>query len=239
MIIYRAMPFKGYPIIIKSILDAVTIDSQEFWSILKPKNEEDYEKKISKNIMPKNLKHIRFDGFLYGAFDSQHLNLKKNDFIFTVINHPVDHIYEVYARINRLLIEYKNYSMDRNCPSMNWTCKFPFTEDNLKVSKENQILSEQEFIDSFLDEKEITISCDLINYKIIDEIIFGYDYKKFNYVGAISNLNKSCKKINDIFNKKIYFPIDISELSYIGNYYRKKDLEKLLAPQIDFYNSIK
>lgn len=242
MIIYRAIPFRSYPVLINSILTSINIENQEFWSILKPEKDIDYNKKLIEEVVPPNLKHNRFNGFLYGAFDSQHLNTKENDFIFSIVNHPVDNIYELYARRSRLILEYndyyKNYMVNQNYIPNNWTCKSSFGKETIKIAKENKILSEQEFIDSFLEEKAINIYCDSIKYKIIDEIIFGYNPKQLNYIGTLSNLDKCYKKINEIFNTNINFPQEIKIKSYVGNYYRRKDLEKLFKDQIDYYYSL-
>lgn len=242
MIIYRATPFRSYPVLINSILKSTNIKNQEFWSILKPENNVDYNKKLIEEVVPSNVKHHRFNGFLYGAFDSQHLNTKENDFIFSIINHPVDNIYELYARRSRLILEYnnyyKNYMINQNYIPNDWTCKDSFGEKTIKMAKENKILSEEEFIDLFLEEKTINIYCDSIKYKIIDEIIFGYNPKKLNYVGKLSNLNKCYKKINKIFNTNINFPQEIKIKSYIGNYYRRKDLEKLFKDQVEIYENL-
>lgn len=236
------MPFTSYPRLIDSILMSTNIKNQEFWSILKPQKDIAYNKEFAEEIMPKNLKHNRFDGFLYGAFDSEHLNTKENDFIFSIVNHPVDNIYELYARRSRLIFEYndyyKNHSANKNYVPKNWTCKHQFGDTTIKLAKENKMLSEEEFIDSFLEEKEINIYFDSIKYKIIDEIIFGYNPKQLNYIGALSNLNKCYKKINEIFNANINFPKEIQIKSYVGNYYRRKDLEKLLKDQIEIYQNL-
>ena len=44
--------------------------------------------------------------------------------------------------------------------------------------------------------------------------------------------------MSEIFNTNINFPQQIKTKSYVGNYYRRKDLEKLFKDQIDYYYSL-
>jgi hypothetical protein len=179
--------------------------------------------------IPKNLKHIRFNGFLYGSFNSSHLNRKENDFVFTLINNPVDHIYEIYAYLNFV----KNIE-ERHIHSYIWQHKM-----GIELIKKTSLLSLEEYIDRILDKKYFSIKYKDVEYTITKEIIFGYNKSNFNYIGKLSDLDNFFIKLSEVFNTKIpnlKKPYDIN--AYKGQYYRRKELEILLKDQLNFYNSL-
>ena len=98
MIIYQASPSRLYPIVLQEILNTIKMKSDEFHypfqvkSIYKWFNQNNLLQGIHKDCQ-----HIRNDGFLYGVFSNSHLNLEKQDFIFSILNHPIDHIYECFV----------------------------------------------------------------------------------------------------------------------------------------------
>lgn len=231
MIIYQVTPCRLYPDILKNILSSIRIESLDFHYPFDLKNDNDYTNpnNIMKSI-PKTFKHLRFDGFLYGSFNSLHLNKNEQDFVFTIINDPVDHIYEIYAYWN-----FVKYIEDRHPSSNIWQHKM-----GIELIKIKNFLSIEEYIDSILEQKEISIKYKDVEYQVTKEIIFGYKRSNFNYIGTLSNLDKTMEKLSEIFNSKI---LNLKKPYYInaynGVYYRKDDLKKIFEEQIDFYNSLK
>lgn len=231
MIIYQVTPCRLYPEILQNILSSIKIESVDFHYPFDLKNDNDYNN--SNNIMrsiPKNFKHLRFNGFLYGSFNSTHLNKKSEDFVFTLLNNPIDHIYEIYAYWN-----FVKHIEERHIHSYVWQHKM-----GIELVKKNSFLSLEEYIDSILDKKQISIKYKDIEYEVTKEILFGYNMDNFNYIGKLSNLENFFDKLNEIFNQKILFlqkPYYIN--AYKGEYYRRKDLELMLKDKVDFYNNIK
>lgn len=227
MIIYQVIPSRLYPIIIESILQKVYLKSDQFWSLFEPKEKSNIQKKS--NILnevpgpfgffvPEGFKYASHNGFVYGAFSLKHFNIKKQDFVFSIMSHPVDHIYELYARREFLINDYKK---------------------NIINYKENTNMSIKEFIDEFLEKKEIIVNFNGISYKMIDEAIFQYKKNDLNYIGKISNLQKVFEILSEVFNTKINLIKQYEKYnSYQGEYYRRKDVEILLKEQLDFYYNL-
>lgn len=227
MIIYQAVPSRLYPVIIDSILKDIYLESERFWSLFELKNDENTFKKsniLDENFgpfgffLPKNFIYLCNKSFVYGAFSLKHFNLKKEDFTFSIMSHPVDHIYELYARRESLI---KYYSQE------------------IQNYQDNQSISIEKFIDDFLEKKEVTFNFKENKCKMIDEAVFQYKEKSLNYIGKISNLKKVSEVLTEVFDTRINLTIkNIKYNSYSGIYYRKKDVEILLKDQLNFYNSL-
>ena len=230
MIIYQVTPCRLYPEILQNILNSVKMESVDFHYPFDLKNDNDY--KNPNNILqsiPKNFKHLRFNGFLYGSFNSTHLNKKTEDFVFTLLNHPVDHIYEIYAYWYFVKNIEKNHKHNIR---QHWM--------GIELIKNNELLSIEEYIDAILDKKYLFIKYKDVEYEITKEILFGYNPSNFDYVAKLSNLDDFFIKLSEVFNTQISNlkkPYYIN--AYKGEYYRKKDLELMFKDKIDFYNSIK
>lgn len=230
MIIYQVTPCRLYPEILKNILISTGIESMDFHYPFDLKDDENYNNK--NNIMrsiPKNFKHLRFNGFLYGSFNSLHLNRENKDFVFTIVNNPIDHIYEIYAYWN-----FVKHIENRHPLSNIWQHKM-----GIELIKNNQFFSIEEYIDAILNQNLLSIKYKDVEYEITREIIFGYNPSNFDYIGKLSSLDKAFLKLSEVFNSRIS---DLKKPYYInaynGHYYRRKDLEDLLKPQLDFYNSL-
>jgi hypothetical protein len=251
MIIYQAMAGRLYPKIVGSIVEAV--DSE--YSNVKNKqikdfhhpivlcNESDYvDVNNVLKMIPSTLKHERFEGMLHGVFSTSNLNKKEEDFHFTIINHPIDQIYELFARLNFLRnrnILYPNFN------SIDDYIIDPLNEldldDKLSILfKSNKLYSLEEYIDMFLNQVPIYLYHNGIKYQPIRELFYGYEnIQDFNYIGKFSEIKKTFKSLSEIFDSYIK-PFDSEHaISYIGNFYKRDLLEKMFEDQIELYENIK
>jgi len=235
MIIYQAQPARLYPNILRSILPNINMQADEFHY---PYQVKSFYKWFNKNNIltgiPKDCLHIRTDGFLYGVFASSHLNVQPSDFIFTVLNNPVDHIYETYAFFkftrNPITPNFSARSSNINIDRMCAQAKVFQTFEDFSLEKYiNLILEDHDFSFKYLD----------IDYLTAKEAIYGFsDFSHFSHVGKFSELEKTFKKLNEIFNVELSIPEDLRVNSYIGDYYKRDLLEEKFKKEIEFYENL-
>jgi hypothetical protein len=242
MIIYQAMPSRLYPKTLCCISDAIALYNtgiekkqiKEFHYPYRLCNESDYEN--TNNILkmiPATLKHERFEGLLYGVFATSNLNKKQEDFHFTIINHPVDQIYELFA--------YWNYVKNLNISILDeLSNQLSFEERASIVFKKNKNLLLEEYIDMVLDNESIYFYYNEIKYQPMKELFHGHEnIKDFNYIGKFSEIKKTFKSLSEVFDSDIK-PFDGEHtISYRGNSYKRDLLEKMFKDQIEFYENIK
>jgi hypothetical protein len=235
MIIYQAQPARLYPHILESILPNIKMQKDEFHYPFQVKSI--YKWLNQNNILtgiPKDSLHIRTDGFLYGVFSSSHLNLQLNDFVFTILNHPVDHIYETYIYFkfsrNPITPNFFARNDERNLdPVIAQTKVFQTLEDFTLEKYINLILEDYDFSFKYLD----------IDYLTAKEAIYGFsDFSHFSHVGKFSELEKTFKKLNQIFNVELHIPQDLRVNSYVGEYYKRDLLEQKFKKEIEFYENL-
>jgi hypothetical protein len=77
------------------------------------------------------------------------------------------------------------------------------------------------------------------------EMFYGFEnIKNFNFIGKYSDLNHSFKKLSKIFNceiKNLPHPFsknDSKTNAYIGDQYKRNQLEELFKKEIEFYNNL-
>jgi hypothetical protein len=223
MLIYQAAPGRLYPSIINKITNKRK-DALQFHYPFLLKNENDW---LTKNnilfAIPETAKHIRTDKFLYGVFGNSHLNLQQDDFVFTIINHPVDQVYECFSYL-------KNVSKN---------IKTILQANQVEVLKQFTDVTIEEFVDLVLEDSEFYFEYLNIWYKPCKDAIYTFEsFQHFNYVGKYNNLKNVFERLSEIFNEKIDEPEDKKDLSYDGNHYRRSDLETKFKDKIDCYNSI-
>jgi hypothetical protein len=235
MIIFQATPSRLFPIVIQSILNQIEIKSDEFHY---PYIVKKYNNWFSKNNIltgiPKECLHVRTEGFLYGVFSSTHLNLEKDDFVFTLLNHPVDQVYECFT--------YLKFTQKKSGPR---------SEENLKINPQDRYFKEIEvfqklesfslerFIDLVLEDFDFSFNYKDIEYHSIRENIYGFsNFSHFSHIGKYNKLNNTFQKLSEIFKLKIKPPEVHKFLSFEGNFYRRNDLEKKFKNQIDFYENL-
>jgi hypothetical protein len=235
MIIFQATPSRLFPIVIESILNQIQLRIDEFHYPYIVKKYEDWLK--PNNILtgiPKECIHIRTEGFLYGVFASSHLNLRENDFVFTLLNHPIDQIYECFS--------YLKFTQNKCGPR---------SEENLKKNPKQRYFKEIEvfgnlekmtlnkFIDLVINDHDFSFNYEDIEYQSIKENIYGFsDFSHFSHVGKYSDLKTTFKKLSEVFKVQLKTPEIDKLLAFNGDSYKRSDLEKKFKQQVDFYNKI-
>lgn len=225
MIIYQASELSSYSTVIKHIRDNINIENDEFYY---PFELEDQAKYKSKNniisAIPENLKHFRSFGLLYGIFGSNHLNRKDGDFIFTIIQNPIDNIYSIYKYWESI----KNTSISSE--------KNEYNKNIFTLIEQNDIPTFEKYIDNIIEKKQFIFRYQDINYRLNDEIIYGFRKENFNYICKFENINRLFKILNPMLKGKI---TDLNIKFEKTNFnYRVKDLENLFKEEIEFYNNL-
>lgn len=226
MIIFQAHPSRLYPKVLLNILNNTNFNNEEFHYPFLVKRKLDI---INSNNILNGItrfdKHERSSDFLYGVFSSCHLNLHNEDFVFTVLNNPVDQIYEAFAY----------YSFCRN----NINKLNSNAIQQAKVINEIPSISLEKFIDLVLDDSEFTFNYKGVNYYPIKEAIYGFDnFDHFNYIGKYSYINHLFHILNIKFNLNIPFIKQEKLYSFVGEKYKWNLLNKKFKKQIDFYKKL-
>ena len=235
MIIFQATPSRLFPPVFESILNQIKIPWQDFHYPYLVKKYEDWLN--PNNILtgiPEDCLHIRNDGFLYGVFASSHLNLQEGDFVFTLLNHPVDQVYECFT--------YLKFSQNQSGPR---------TDENLEKNPQDRYFAEievfktledatlEKFIDLVLQDFDFSFKYKDIDYMPIRENIYGFsDLSHFSHVGKYSDLETTFKKLSEVLGHELKAPEIDKTLAFQGDFYRRADLEKKFKQQIDFYEKI-
>lgn len=226
MIIFQAHPSRFYPEVLSNILNNTNFTNEEFHYSFLVKNRLDVVNVNNiLNAPTKFDKHERLNDFLYGVFSSYHLNLRDEDFVFTVLNHPVEQIYEVFAYYSLIRGNINKLNADGTQQSM--------------VFNQIPSISLEEFIDLILDDSELMFNYRGINYYPIKEAIYGFDnFDHFNYIGKYSHVNHLFHTLNTKFNLNIPFLKKRKLYSFTGEKYKLNLLNKKFKKQIDFYNKL-
>ena len=235
MIIFQATPSRLFPPVLQSILSQINMTYNDFHY---PYLVKKYENWLNVNNIltgiPKECKHIRTDGFLYGVFSSCHLNLEKDDFIFTLLNHPIDQVYECFT--------YLKFTQDQSGPraqeSLEKNPKERYLAE-IEVFKTLEDATLERFVDLVLEDFDFSFEYKDIEYLPIRENIYGFsDFSHFSHVGKYSELDKTFEKLSEAIGYEMKPPIFDKSLSFQGDFYRKDDLIKKFKNQIDFYEKI-
>ena len=236
MIIFQAVASKLFPIVTNSILEKIDIRSDIFhYPYIVKKYRNWHDKKNLLMGIPEDCKHIRTDGFLYGVFTSSHLNLEKDDFVFTLLNHPIDQVYEVYSYLSFTQNEYGPRTNERISDHVNFTKYLAEREVFGTMPK----ISVELFIDAVLNDVDLSFNYFDIHYQLVRENIYGFsNLNHFNYIGKYSNLEHAYAKLSDVFKVNLEAPKNVKALSYEGEHYKRKELEEKFKDQIEFYNQL-
>ena len=227
MIIFQGHPSRLYPKVLSNILDNTNFDDNEFFfPFLVKKDIDIINSNNLLNGVTKKCKHKREGIFLYGIFHSCLLNIEQNDFIFTLLNHPVDQVYELYAFYRFLgesnTNELSDYGRNQN-----------------KIINELPHISLEKFIDLILEDSDFVFSYKNIKYYPMTEAVYGFnDYNYFNYIGKTSHINHLFHTLNVNFNLNIPFLNNYRVNSFIGDRPKENLLIKKFKKQIDFYNKL-
>lgn len=237
MIIFQALPSRLFPIIINAILPH--IQDKKVLKFNYPYFVKKYEDWLSEeNILrglPSECKHERFDGFMYGVFSSSHLNIKQEeDFICTLLPHPVDQVYECFTYL---------YFTHKMCgPRSKEIVKNNTNYGQLgeiEVFKNIKNLTLERFVDLVLEDFDFSFTYKGIDYMSIPENIYGYERKSyFNYIGKYTELELFFKKLSSVLGVDVSPPKDQRANAFKGEQYKRDLLEKKFAKQIHYYNNL-
>ena len=236
MIIFQAQAARLYPKVLDQIVDNVG-NSIAFHYPFVLKNEQDWltPNNILQAIPEKSL-HIRTNKFLYGVFSSNHLNLRSGDIVFTILNNPIDQVYESFA-----YVKYVTNEIDKKNEIFGAaTCAREYKRNQSQALQQFRDISIQDFVDAVLNDYEFTFEHLGVKYKSIKENILSFDdYRHFTYIGRYDKIDEFFIKISEIFGKEIKPIEDRKYLSYEGEYYKRDFIEQKLKDKLDFFNSLK
>lgn len=182
---------------------------------------------------------VEFD-IVYGVFCPTFIQREKkiNDFYFTIIEHPVLYIYNIW--------NYYTYEVKHN-----WSPPYS-KENNFLLSFVEKYPSIEIFIDTILKEKECIVN-NTIEYKF-PRYFTNYNlYENFDFIGIADTLESSRKTILylekelkiDLFsivNATNYFNKSSIQVDYIegeNKLYRQKELEDTFTDSVEFYRKNK
>jgi hypothetical protein len=226
MIIYQGSVGRLFPLIAKRILENVNPSLECHFPFILNNEKDWFDSNNILRAIPKKAKHIRTNGFLYGVFGNSHLNINSDDFIFTILNHPVDQVYECFAYIKHITND-----LSENFNSLK-------RSQSIALKQFSDVTIEQ-FVDLVLYDFDLSFDYLGISYSPIKENIYGFDsYDHFNYVGRYDNLDPIFEKISEVFGKTIQPIEERKHLSYTGNYYKRDLLEEKFKEKIDFFNQL-
>lgn len=241
MIIFQGIASRLYPKVLNNILNALT--EKKTFEFHYPYNVKKYEDWLKpENVLrgiPEDCMHERFDDcFMYGVFNSRHLNIKpEKDFIFTLLQHPIDQIYEAFAYINFTQNAHGPRNKDILIKNEDAASKRHLAEIEIYKNLENVTI--EKFIDLVLEDFDFSFEHEGIRYAPVPEIIYGFKKTNyFNYIGKYTELDLFFKKISSILEIEISPPEDRRTNSFNGEYYKKDLLEKKFAKQIHYYNNL-
>lgn len=244
MIIFQAIASKLFPLIVDSIISKIDMRSDFFhYPYIVKKYRNWYDKNNLLMGIPEDCKHIRTNGFLYGVFTSSHLNLEKDDFVFTLLNHPVDQIYEVYSYLSFTQNESGPRTHEKLTDSPHFSNdEYPYQH---RYAAERKVLgsmpkiSLELFVDAVLNNVDLSFDYFDISYQLIKENVYGFsNLDHFNYIGKYSNLEHAYDKLNQVFNVQLEAPKDVRPLAFEGEQYKRDLLEEKFKDQIEFYNQL-
>lgn len=210
MYFYQTHPVRCYPDFkkqLKSQMNAVT-----FYNPIKFSKKELAEK-IYRWTDRSQIPELNKKGIIkliVGPYESHHL--KKDDFTFTLWQHPVDHIYEMYR--------YARYTKENN-PEVKIDEYFNIDDFTIET-----------FVDHFLNNNGKIILKD--GHEVIPEILRISSMPKHNFVGAIEYIDDFIEKVEDNLKVKIQ-RTERMKFKEVKENYRKKDLEKLLKKDIELF----
>jgi hypothetical protein len=158
--------------------------------------------------------------FLYGIFSCQRLNLFKNDFLFTIIEHPIEMIYNAFYYC-KYITNYEHQSV------LKLLCN-DFFQINIK-----------QFIDLLLQNKfNREFNFKNVKYKIIEECFYLGNLSQYNYIVFRENLERGLNILSLMVGINLECKMIPSKI--IGDCtYRRSDLEKFFEKDIISYNEAK
>jgi len=183
---------------------------------------------------------------LCGVMDIEQLKKEKDDFIFTTMVHPVDRVYEAYQFIKSIATRSTLKRLTQADVHLFGT-GMGILVDNTKPVCETNLISIEQFVNLFIEKKGIfklkdnlfMNDCNFLQTEVIDG---NHDYICFfdttaDIIRSLTFLNKKLK-MNFAFTQFEFLSNQIKE-NICTNTYRRKDLEKLFADEIQTYITLK
>lgn len=231
------MPGKFYPNSIKSLIESIDFDNpyneiketKRFDNCFVLVNNEDYNNpnNVLKTV-PSTAKHERIEGLIYGVFPTNNLNKQTGDFCFTLLNHPIDIIYDLFAYWNFTRKKTGPRTHEKILQAKAEALECIYSEEALAF-KGSRGYSLKEYIYMVLDKKPVCFEYKGVKYEFMKEMFYGHEnIKNFDYIGKYANIKTSFKSLSERLDFYIK-PFDCNNpYSYKGEYYGKNLLKKLL-----------
>lgn len=157
--------------------------------------------------------------FIYGIFPRSRIKKTDNTFIFTVLENPIDYIYNSFS--------YSKFSSLNNCTSSIKHLAGNFFNCNT-----------EKFIDNFILNSIPNFKFQNNDYKLIDEIFYCKCLNLYDFIVFRENLEIGFKKLKDMTRLNLSCP-KINSSIIKNNNYRRADLEELFKDDIIEYNKMK
>ena len=154
--------------------------------------------------------------FLYGPFSKEKL-LNDPRQRFTIIQNPVDHIYEFH--------KYLQWAFS--------TTKLSEIRDNRlsEIFKDTILAPLNTYIDTILETEGIIKN---EQYELIPELTRLTNFPNYDFVGTIENVDKTINNLSDFLN----IPIQVEDSMHYHptkDNYRRKDLEKMMEEDMEVW----
>jgi len=269
MLIYQSQPNRAYPSIAKTFV-SYYYNSYEFSSQFKFKNNDQKEEAFKLNICHQNPKveklfrrktdkyfnlgyltrEISSDEiyFTYGLFRSEFIDKQPGDIIFTVIDHPINQVQNLYFYMKYILKEVEKLMKeikDRNIIAIGMVSDFYKKYNEISLNLIKKYPSVESWIDYIIDIKgDFSNDWQQIDGKV--EACYSDFFTRCSFLSdkidlygimdTKKNLDLSLKKLSDILNVKSIELEDYRVPRYINNInYRNNELKRIFEKDIDFF----
>jgi hypothetical protein len=153
---------------------------------------------------------------IYGSFPSNTFDYLKNIKKYTIIENPVDRIYQIHShmeKVNKTMEEYVNCIMDLD------------TLIDLYIANPNNVIITNNYNGVIY----ITTRDSANQFKNLNE---------FEFVGTVEKMEKSLEVINDVFGTNIKYNTGMKRIPIDYENYRRSELETALNKQLNDYYKI-
>lgn len=228
--IYNVFPVRIYPELMSQIIEAdlfiyeyhdpfesKTVDVGVYTGILPKRADIDlytYERTRDNNGIGVGLNRI---DFMYGVFPHWKL-LGDRRYRFTVLQHPVDHMYSMY--------DYFQFCLDSPCSS--------YTQAVINDMEQYKGMPMEHFIDIMLETDGVVYGK---NTNFISEVTRIKDLSPYDAIYTVEDINKAVSGISDIMG----IPLRVTDRMHHKadeRDYRRKDLEDMMSTDLALWESV-
>jgi hypothetical protein len=254
MLIYHSSPIRSFPLLV-DIMAPLFSNPYHFRYPIKARTDEDHRtgilqsviaydvavKRLPRRSVPGNgfPANILRNGisyvadhdlqpidFVYGVFDGSMIIKQPEDFVFTIVSHPVKHVYDVFAYL--AFLNRSTRGMARQIEGV------LFFEDIVSAGL-------QRFVDRVI-EGDRTITIAGVDFDMIRELCWFNTSVAYDLVGVEGHLPSFLEELSDRIGKPVVATrrllSSVSELQ-TDNSYRYEDLCGCFADDIVFYAALK